>query len=254
MLSSHAIFEFLIAGHIITGAPGLLGFWGPVATKKGGARHRMLGRFFAVAMLITGGFAIAMATMTMLAPMATHPHLVDHPAFSDPILVRGIFGVMMLHLALLTINLAWYGWLCPRNKLDHSRNVGPVNIFLQAALLIAAGACLIEGVRIDQPIMIGISTIGFATVTTNAAFLLKSSPGPADWLLEHIKAGVGAGISVYTAFFAFGAVRLVPELALAPILWATPLTIGLGLILYHQRSVRLRFKGTAQSPFASPAP
>ena len=48
---------------------------------------------------------------------------------------------------------------------------------------------------------------------------------------------VGAGISVYTAFFAFGAVRLLPELALTPGLWAIPLVTGLALIIYHQRAV-----------------
>jgi len=48
---------------------------------------------------------------------------------------------------------------------------------------------------------------------------------------------VGAGISVYTAFFAFGAVRFVPEIALTPGLWAIPLVTGLVLIVYHQRAV-----------------
>ena len=47
-----------------------------------------------------------------------------------------------------------------------------------------------------------------------------------------IKALIGAGISVYTAFLAFGAVRLAPQLALNPVLWAIPLTVGLSLILY----------------------
>ena len=47
----------------------------------------------------------------------------------------------------------------------------------------------------------------------------------------------GAGISVYTAFFAFGAVRFIPELALQPGLWAVPLIVGLTLIIYHQRVV-----------------
>jgi len=44
---------------------------------------------------------------------------------------------------------------------------------------------------------------------------------------------VGAGISVYTAFMAFGAVRLAPQLALNPIYWSIPLSIGLSIILYH---------------------
>jgi hypothetical protein len=63
---------------------------------------------------------------------------------------------------------------------------------------------------------------------------------PVDRIREHIKALVGAGISVYTAFFAFGAVRLLPELALTPGLWAVPLVVGLTLIIYHRRAVSLR--------------
>ena len=56
--------------------------------------------------------------------------------------------------------------------------------------------------------------------------------GPTAWLREHIKALIGAGISVYTAFSAFGAVRLAPQLALHPVLWAIPLVTGISLILY----------------------
>jgi hypothetical protein len=52
---------------------------------------------------------------------------------------------------------------------------------------------------------------------------------------------VGAGISVYTAFFAFGAVRLMPQLALTPVLWGIPLVVGLTLIVYHQRRLLRSF-------------
>jgi hypothetical protein len=85
--------------------------------------------------------------------------------------------------------------------------------------------------------MVGISFVGFATVGTNLWFMLRAKPGPLEWLTEHIKALVGTGISVYTAFLAFGAVRYVPELALSPILWSIPLITGVSLILYHQRVV-----------------
>ena len=85
--------------------------------------------------------------------------------------------------------------------------------------------------------MMGISVVGFATVATNLWFLYKPHPLPTDRIKEHIKCLVGAGISVYTAFFAFGAVRFIPELALQPGLWAVPLIVGLALIIYHQRAV-----------------
>ena len=54
---------------------------------------------------------------------------------------------------------------------------------------------------------------------------------------------VGAGISVYTAFLAFGAVRLMPELALNPALWAVPLVTGVPIILYHWRKIGLLSTG-----------
>lgn len=243
-------FEILIALHIISGAPGLLTFWAPVIAKKGGGRHVFWGRIFTYAMLFTGTMATMMATTTLIAPMETHPQLVDHPEFSDPALVRGIFGWMMLYLAILTINLAWYGWRCITNRQNHLANRHWFNLVLQGLLTIASLNCAIQGIRIWQPMMIGISFVGFATVGTNLFFILRDKPGRMDWLLEHIKGIVGTGISVYTAFFAFGAVRYIPELALAPALWAVPLVVGLALIIYHQQKIRWSMRPRPAKPFA----
>jgi hypothetical protein len=74
---------------------------------------------------------------------------------------------------------------------------------------------------------------------------LQTQSAAVDRIKEHIKSLVGAGISVYTAFFAFGAVRLLPEMALTPALWSVPLITGLTLIIYHQRAVTLRFRARA---------
>ena len=83
--------------------------------------------------------------------------------------------------------------------------------------------------------------IGIGSGRTQKGGDASPHPRPIDRIKEHIKSLVGAGISVYTAFFAFGAVRLVPELALAPALWAVPLITGLTLIIYHRRAVTRRF-------------
>lgn len=236
-MSTLHLFETLIVLHIVFGAPGLISFWVPVVTRKGSALHKGWGKAFVVMMLVTASCAIGMSTLTILDPIHTHPKLVEHPEFSDPALIRGIFGWMMLYLAVLTINLTWYGWLCIRNRSAHAANRAWHNMLLQAVLLILSINCAWQGWLIQQPMMIGISMVGFATVGTNLWFMLRASPGRLEWLTEHIKALVGTGISVYTAFLAFGAVRLVPELALAPVLWAIPLVTGLVLIIYHQRQV-----------------
>ncbi|MEM6762838.1 MAG: hypothetical protein AAF615_08175 [Pseudomonadota bacterium] len=241
-VSLYHVFEVLIIAHIVFGAPGLIIFWIPVIFKKGGNRHRFWGRIFAFAMLMTATFAIGMSTMSVIAPMATHPHLVDHPVFSDPQLVRAIFGWMMLYLAILTINLTWYAWCCVTNKLDHAANQKWHNMLLQAILTIASINCAVQGFLIGQMMMVGFSIVGFATVGTNLWFILKKKPGPVTWLLEHIKGIIGTGISVYTAFFAFGAVRMLPEAALSPVLWSVPLVTGLALIFYHRHQVSRRVK------------
>jgi hypothetical protein len=228
------LFHAFVIVHIVVGTVGLLSFWVPVVARKGGVLHRNWGRVFTYAMLLVGSLAVCIATCTLLAPIETHPHL-EH-TFGAP-LIRGIFGWMMLYLAILTVNLAWYGWLCVRNKREVAANREWRNLALQGLLLVAAANCAWHGYLLGQPLMMGISVIGFATVATNLWFLYGPTPSPHAWLREHVKALVGAGISVYTAFFAFGAVRTFPALALHPVLWAIPLTVGLTIILYHWREI-----------------
>lgn len=228
------LFRAFVIVHIAAGTVGLLSFWIPVLARKGGTLHRNWGRVFTYSMLIVGAVAVCIATCTILAPVETHPHL-EH-SFGAP-LIRGIFGWMMLYLAILTVNLAWYGWLCVRNRRSVSANREWRNLALQALLFVAAANCAWQGYALGQPLMMGISVVGFATVATNLWFLYRPAPAPHAWLREHVKALVGAGISVYTAFFAFGAVRTFPALALHPVLWAIPLTVGLAIILYQWREI-----------------
>ncbi len=225
------VFHTLVAAHIVTGSVGLLAFWGPVLSRKGGTAHVRLGRVFTLSMLTTGTIAAGIATTTLLSPLETHPK------FEDAALVRGIFGWMMLYLAVLTVSLAVHGWLTAIHKLDRAKIRDPRNVALQILVIVAAVNCFVHGLLIDQVLMMGIAVVGVASGLTNLFYLYRPKPGRIEWLLEHIKALVGAGISVYTAFLAFGAVRLAPSLALNPGYWAIPLTIGVALIIYHQQKV-----------------
>ena len=230
----HRLFEILVVAHIITGSTGALTFWVPVLGAKGDKVHRLSGRIFVVTMLLTGSFAIGMSGLTLIEPMGTHPHLIGK---FDAVFVRGIFGWLMLHLGVLTINLAWYGWLCAKNRTRREPMREWRNLLLQPLLLVAAMNCALQGWLIDQPLMIGASVIGIATVLTNLWFLYKPAPGAMDWVKEHVKALIGAGISVYTAFLAFGSVRAFPDLALSPVLWAVPAASGIAFILWHWRRI-----------------
>jgi hypothetical protein len=231
------VFHTLVALHIVTGSIGAIAFWVPVIGRKGGVNHKRWGKVFTICMLATGSFAVCMSLLTLYDPMGTHPHL--EGMFEAPF-IRGIFGWLMLHMGILTINLAWYGWLCVQNRRDHAKNLTRFNVALQFILIVAAVNSAVQGWIIGQFLMIGLTVVGLATAGTNLRFLYKPVRGEKDWLDEHIKALVGAGISVYTAFFAFGSVRIMPEIALNPVLWSIPLVTGISLIIYHQRKVAVQ--------------
>lgn len=235
-------FESFVVLHILAGSLGLLSLWIPLVSRKGSLLHRQWGRVFTWTMLVTGTAAIGISITTLIDPINTHPHL-DNAEW-----IHGIFGWMMLGFAVLTLNLAWYGRCCVVNKSDHRRNLEWRNLSLQGLLLIVSIICAGYSLHIAEPIMLGMPAIGIATVASNLTFMLKHEPKSIDWLKEHIKALVGAGISVYTAFFAFGAVRTIPTLVLHPGLWSIPLVVGLALIIYHRLKVERQAKAAVPSP------
>lgn len=226
------LFEHLVMVHIVIGAFGLVAFWVPVIGRKGGVNHRRWGRWFAWAMLANGVLAAGMAACTLIDPLPTHPKL------TDPAMIRGVFGWMMLYLGVLTSSLAWHSLVVVKNKLDHAADRAPRHVAMQLLTVATALNCLILGVMLGQPIMIAMPFIGFASAATNLWFIFKPAPPRMDYLIEHLKAGVGAGISVYTAFLAFGAVRYAPQHALNPVAWSVPCIIGLGIIVWHAHRLR----------------
>ena len=225
-------FKLFLIMHIVAGATGLTLFWVPVAGRKGSSVHRYWGAWFAWLMMFTALMAFAMGICTLRAPLDTHLHLRDAP------FIRGIFGWMMIYLAILTVSLAWYGLRTIRNKRDHGAHRTAFDIGLQLLVIAAALNCFWQGWLIDQPLMMGMPVIGLASGATNLWFMFTVKPAPHAYLMEHVKAAVGAGISVYTAFTAFGAVHLLPKAALNPVTWAIPCVLGISLILYHWSRIR----------------
>ncbi len=225
------LFHALVIAHIVTGSVGLIAVWVPIVGRKGSDTHKRWGKVFAYSMLITGAIAVGISLCTLHSPLETHD-------FSDNAAeVRGVFGWMMLYLASMTIMLAWYGLLCIRNKRNHAANRNPVNFTLQAITFVTAANCMYQGFLLGNALMIAISIVGITAAILNTRFILQTKPLLNEWLIQHTRGAVGAGISVYTAFLAFGAVNLLPAYAFNPIVWATPTVLGVSLLLYHQAKV-----------------
>jgi hypothetical protein len=232
-------FEGFLFVHIACGAVGLVLFWIPTLGRKGSQTHRKVGHWYARLMLVTASMAIGMSITTLLSPMVTHPKQV---ALAWPQhRIEGIFGWMMLYLAILTIQLVWHGVVTVRNKKNHLANRHWGNVALNVLTIVAAFYCAYRGWLIDEGLMEAFAIVGVASGLTNLWFIYSSAPSRIMYQLEHVKAIVGSGISVYTAFMAFGFVRFSPGNALNPKMWAIPLSVGLVIIIYHQIRIRLAF-------------
>ena len=99
----------------------------------------------------------------------------------------------------------------------------------------------------------GISIVGIAFGLTNLYSIYTDAPSKIACQVEHVKAAVGAGISVYAAFMACGLARLNPGRALNQKMWAIPLLIGLTLIIICIRPGS-GSRGGARRPSSAPCP
>lgn len=243
----HDLFRVFVWGHLVAGAAGLVLFWVVgVFSRKGAPLHKQLGLVFVYCMMFTGTLAVGMSTLTLIDPMATHPHFVEHPVFHDVALVRAIFGWMMQFLALLTISLAWHGLGAVRNKRAHTQNRGWLNVTLNIVVIVTAINTAVQGLLVGQMVMLGLPVVGVASGVTNLFFAYTDAPKRFAHMIEHVKALIGAGISAYTAFLAFGLVRLMPDEVFSPVLWSMPLVVGLSIIIWHTvRFLRMRVAAAA---------
>ena len=226
------VFHSLLVVHVVAGTIGLATLWPPLVGAKGGATHKAIGRVFAWCLIVTGICAAGMSLCTLYAPLETHPKL------DDLNLILSLFGWMMLYLSTFTVALAWYGLQCARLKRDHKGHRNPLTVGLQIATLVTAVLCAGQGLRYGQPLMLAIASLGLIAASLNLRYIFSATPPAREWTVQHMRCMVGAGVSVYTAFFSFGAANLLPAVAFNPILWASPTLIGIAVIATHQLRLR----------------
>ena len=246
------LFHIILAVHVGAGIVALTSFWGAVATRKGGPLHRRWGAAFSAAIYAASYMALGMGLLSLRWPLAMHPGLTDEPLY------RGLFGWMMLYLGLLTLSMTRYGLKMVANRRDHPANRHWTMVALQILVLAAAVNCAWHGIVLRQPLMIGVSIIGFGTTLTYLWYMFRPDPARGDYIAEHLKAMVATGIAAYTAFLSVGLVEMFPAHAFNPAIWALPTVAGMAIIIHFLRlhrggraigvPVRPRPQGTPAPP------
>jgi hypothetical protein len=237
------LFHLFLAVHVGAGVVALLTFWGAVATRKGGPAHRRWGRVFSLSIYVASAQALGMGALSVVWPLAMHPQLTDEPLY------RGLFGWMMIYLAVLAVSMTRYGLAMVANRSRHEANRHWSMVGLQLAVLVTGVNCLVHGIVLGQPLMVGISLLGFGTSTTYLHYMFRREVARGDYVPEHLKAMVACGIAAYTAFLSVGLVDMFPEHAFNPAIWAVPTVLGMWIIIHH-----LRIWGTPARRSGAPLP
>lgn len=242
-----ALFEALVALHVITGAVGLTAFWGPIVTRKGAANHRKWGKATCYGFLGAGALAIAMALLSLYGPEQRHPEVTDRALFD------GLFGWMMLYLGILTIGFVDYGLAVVRHSRDRKALRRLRYQAVIAAVVIAGAYCGFYGFKVGHPLMMLVAFIGIAAMAIQQRYIWRRDDPPrTTYIGEHFRALIGMGISAYTAFLSVGLIRLVPEQVFNPAIWAGPSVIGVSLIIWFtikgKRAAAPKPSGTRPHP------
>jgi hypothetical protein len=233
------LFETLVVLHVIAGATGIIAFWVPVASRKGGTAHRTWGKVATRALMVGGALAIAMALLSLYGSDVRLPMIRDRALFD------GLFGWMMLYLGMLTICFADYGRAVAEYRERRTRLRGARHQFVFGAVILAAINCGLYGFNIGQPLMVLVAAIGLIAVATQQAYIWRPIVPRGAYVAEHFRALLGMGISAYTAFLSVGLIRLIPDHVFNPVIWAVPSIVGVGLIAYF--SIRRAGSGAAPS-------
>lgn len=235
------VFEILVVLHVVTGATGLIAFWGPVMTKKGAVNHRRWGRICTYGFMGAGALAVVMALLSLYGPEERLPSVTDR------VLFEGLFGWMMLYLGLLTIGFADYGLaVVKHSRMPQALRSVRYQVVI-AAVILSAAYCFYFGASIGEPLMMAVAVLGLVAMGIQQLYIWRKTPPAArSYVGEHFRALIGMGISAYTAFMSVGLIRYIPEHVFNPLVWALPSTVGVSLIIGF--SLQTKRKQTRPQP------
>lgn len=247
------IYRTVLALHVVAAVAAVVIFWAAALTKKGTARHVVVGRLFVWTMVAMSASAIVMSAFNLAMPAAVHS-LAEYRARSAVFggdvsrittddLVRSfrLNAVWLVYVAVQLLAGLRFGVQVVRTRSTRASVLTIDSVV--AAVVLAAGVVLtIVGARVRHPLITTFGVIGAVSSARRLQLLLRPLPSPMAWWYEHMGSLLGAGIPLHTTLLlAIG--RHLPgpagnwRLALAMVT-----VVGFPAITMWIRSYRRRFE------------
>lgn len=230
----------LLLTHVSVGAIGLIAFWVPVFTAKGGAWHKACGRIFkycAYVVLASAAAALTLRTATYLAAGET---VATRPAS---------FGAMVFlgYLTVVSFVVVRHGVTVLQSKGRPEELNTPLNRWLARAAIAGTVFVVAYALVLSPPnriLLYALSPIGILTGLGILRYVGKPASSPRQWLYEHLGSMLGGGIAFHTAFAVFGATRLFDiglEGWIAVLPWVAPAAVGIPATVLWTRHYQRKF-------------
>ncbi len=234
------LIQVLRWSHIALGFVGLAAWWVPILSKKGGKRHVLFGKVFAVCAFVVGGSAMLTPPLRIGRALAAGSSIADNA-------INFGFLIFLFYLGCATIALTFHAIQAVRTRREPDTIRTP--LYRTLMVLPAVGSAVViswalffwSGVSI---IMLALSPVGLLTTHGMYQYAYRRPPEKMTWFYEHMGALLGAGIAFHTAFLVFGS-RMVLDLSILGqfnwVPWVAPGVIGTVAGRYWERYYRRKF-------------
>ncbi|MBV2130060.1 hypothetical protein [Arsukibacterium indicum] len=250
-----AIHTTLLYMHIFLGAIALMVFWLPIFARKGGKLHIVAGKVFYTVMLVVSGSGIIMSLIGLSDPVGIYINSKQlSSAQIDSIMLWRIpFTYFLLLLSLLTWVTVRHAIGVLRAKANRAmlrswQYQAPVLLMFPAAVFVGW-----QGIDTGMPLLIIFAVVSLITATTICLYVYRATVAPRAWIIEHFGSMVGAGIAVYTAFFAAGGRRVLSQWLPGEwqlVSWLAAPVIGVTVLIamkgYYQRKYKVQHNKALQ--------
>jgi len=227
----HIVHQSAFYLHILVGSVALIIFWLPFLTKKGGIDHRRYGQIFTKMMYIVAFSGIVMSSLVLVDPIAVRfpDGDFDVNKMADILFWNRVETSFLFMLSILVIVFLRQSMLVLKAK--HQRELLRTPIHLGTIGFLGVCSIFVGLVSIKFGIiLLGVFAIlGIVTVLKSFHYIYKPAIKDREWIIVHLDNVCSAGISTYTAFFAFGGRRLLEDFLpgnLQMIPWILPGIVG----------------------------
>lgn len=218
-------FEINRLFHMTVGFIGLAAWWIPVVTRKGGARHKLFGKIFAVSAYIIG-------TTALMGALGRGAWALWRGADFDANVENFGLLVFLAYLGVVIIAITHYAVRTIQTRRDLAKLRTPFMLGIMRAMMagsfVVAGYALLNWSSVSI-VLLALSPIGVLGGRDMQRYMRGDRPEKMAWWYEHMGAMLGAGVAFHTAFLVFGS-RVVLDLSVLGsynwVPWVLPAVIG----------------------------